>query len=115
ISLGGVRRIRSECACLPFRHTCFQFIARRSNIELFPLILTLGYNIQPMDVTEAASAMGRKSAEIRKKKWGATEFRRRLRVWGRGGREGAPGRMPPKSFSIALRGRRVGPWHLLAL
>jgi hypothetical protein len=40
-----------------------------------------------MDVNQAASLMGRKSAEARKKKWGRKEFLRRLREWGKlGGR-----------------------------
>jgi hypothetical protein len=39
------------------------------------------------DVTKAASLMGRKSAEARKKKWGKKEFARRMREWGKlGGR-----------------------------
>jgi hypothetical protein len=39
------------------------------------------------DVEKAASLMGRKSAEVRKKKWGEKEFLRRMREWGRlGGR-----------------------------
>jgi hypothetical protein len=42
------------------------------------------------DVNKAASLMGRKSAEARKKKWGNKEFERRMREWGKlGGR-------PPK-------------------
>ena len=40
-----------------------------------------------MDVNQAASLMGRKSVEARKKKWGKKGFVRRLREWGRlGGR-----------------------------
>ncbi len=39
------------------------------------------------DVNKAASLMGRKSAEARKKKWGKREFERRMREWGKlGGR-----------------------------
>ena len=39
------------------------------------------------DVSKAASLMGRKSAEARKKKWGEKEFVRRMREWGNlGGR-----------------------------
>lgn len=40
-----------------------------------------------MDVNKAASLMGRKSVEARKKKWGAKEFVRKMRKWGKlGGR-----------------------------
>jgi hypothetical protein len=39
------------------------------------------------EVNKAASLMGRKSAEARRKKWGKKEFVRRMREWGRlGGR-----------------------------
>jgi hypothetical protein len=38
-------------------------------------------------VGKAASVMGRKSAEARKKKWGKKEFVRRMQEWGKlGGR-----------------------------
>jgi hypothetical protein len=51
-------------------------------------ILTLGLLFAWMiDVSKAASAMGRHSAETRAKKWGKQEFRRRMREWGKlGGR-----------------------------
>jgi hypothetical protein len=40
-----------------------------------------------MDIIAAASMMGRKSAEVRRKKWGARKFRRQLQEWGKlGGR-----------------------------
>jgi hypothetical protein len=40
-----------------------------------------------MDIGDAASMMGRKSAQIRQKKWGKKEFIRRMREWGKlGGR-----------------------------
>jgi hypothetical protein len=40
-----------------------------------------------MDVSKAASLMGRKSAEARIKKWGKKEFVRKMREWGKcGGR-----------------------------
>ncbi len=40
-----------------------------------------------MDVSKAASLMGRKSVEARKKKWGKKEFVRKMREWGKlGGR-----------------------------
>jgi len=39
------------------------------------------------DVNRAASLMGKKSAETRKKKWGKKEFVRKMRAWGKlGGR-----------------------------
>ena len=39
------------------------------------------------EVNKAASLMGKKSAEARKKKWGKKEFARRMREWGKlGGR-----------------------------
>jgi hypothetical protein len=40
-----------------------------------------------MDTSKAASALGRRSAEVRQKKWGKREFVKRLREWGKlGGR-----------------------------
>jgi hypothetical protein len=39
------------------------------------------------DVSRAASLMGKKSAQVRTKKWGKKEFVRRMREWGKlGGR-----------------------------
>ena len=39
------------------------------------------------DINEAASALGKRSAEVRQKKWGRREFVRRMREWGKlGGR-----------------------------
>ena len=39
------------------------------------------------DVSKAASLMGRKSAESRKKRWGKKEFVRKMQEWGKlGGR-----------------------------
>jgi hypothetical protein len=38
-------------------------------------------------VSKAASAMGKRSAQARKKKWGTKEFTRKMREWGKlGGR-----------------------------
>jgi len=38
-------------------------------------------------VNEAASALGKRSAEVRQKKWGKKEFKERMREWGKlGGR-----------------------------
>jgi hypothetical protein len=46
------------------------------------------------DVNKAASLLGRKSAEARRKKWGKKEFVRRMQEWGKlGGRpKGRSGR-----------------------
>ena len=44
------------------------------------------------DVSKAASVMGRKSADARKKKWGRKEFVRKMQEWGKlGGRPNAKG------------------------
>ena len=49
------------------------------------------------DVKKAASMMGRKSAEVRKKKWGEREFLRRMREWGKlGGRPKGSGKKRSK-------------------
>lgn len=49
------------------------------------------------DVSNAASLMGRKSAESRRKKWGKKEFLRRMREWGRlGGRPKGSGKKSGK-------------------
>jgi hypothetical protein len=56
------------------------------------LNLTFGYNEIAMKrgktkVSEAASLMGRRSAESRKEQWGEAEFQRRMQEWGKlGGR-----------------------------
>ena len=34
------------------------------------------------DVNEAASALGKRSAEVRQKKWGRKEFVKKMREWG---------------------------------
>ncbi len=45
------------------------------------------------EVSHAASLLGRKSVEARKKKWGKKEFVRRLRAWGKlGGRPKGSGK-----------------------
>ncbi len=39
------------------------------------------------DVNKAASALGKRSAEVRQKKWGKKEFKKRMREYGKlGGR-----------------------------
>ena len=49
------------------------------------------------DVSKAASVMGRKSADARKKKWGKKEFARRMREWGKlGGRPKGIGKKKSK-------------------
>jgi len=43
------------------------------------------------NVSQAASVLGRRSAEVRLKKWGKDEFEHRLREWGKlGGRPAKP-------------------------
>lgn len=48
---------------------------------------------KPADASSAASLMGHRSAEARKKKWGKQEFKRRMREWGKlGGRPKGSGK-----------------------
>jgi hypothetical protein len=48
---------------------------------------------KPEDASSAASLMGRRSAEVRMKKWGKREFKRRMREWGKqGGRPKGSGK-----------------------
>ena len=50
-----------------------------------------------MNMSKAASLMGRKSVQARKKKWGKKEFVRRLREWGKlGGRPKGTGKKKSK-------------------
>jgi hypothetical protein len=45
------------------------------------------------DLSKAASALGRRSAQARAKKWGKAEFQRRMREWGKlGGRPKGSGK-----------------------
>ena len=45
------------------------------------------------DVIKAASVMGRRSAQVRAKKWGKKEFVRRMQEWGKlGGRPKGSGK-----------------------
>ena len=54
------------------------------------IILIMKKQSKP-DVNEAASALGKRSAEVRQKKWGKKEFVKKMREYGKlGGR-------PPKS------------------
>jgi len=47
----------------------------------------------PKDASDAASLMGRRSADVRKKRWGEKEFTRRMREWGKlGGRPKGSGK-----------------------
>ena len=48
-------------------------------------------------ISEAASAMGKRSAAARKKKWGAAEFTRKMQEWGKsGGRPKGSGKQTKK-------------------
>jgi hypothetical protein len=50
-----------------------------------------------MDMSKAASMMGRKSAEVRRKKWGEKKFQRKMREFGRkGGRPKGSGKKKQK-------------------
>jgi hypothetical protein len=50
------------------------------------------------EVGNAASIMGRKSAEARAKQWGKKEFARRMRQWGKlGGRPKGSGKTKKKA------------------
>jgi hypothetical protein len=55
-------------------------------------------------VNEAASLMGKRSAEARAKKWGKREFVKRMQEWGKlGGRPKGSGK---KKVAEAKKGRR---------
>jgi hypothetical protein len=55
-------------------------------------------------VNEAASLMGKRSAEARAKKWGKREFVKRMQEWGKlGGRPKGSGK---KNAAEAKKGRR---------
>jgi len=48
---------------------------------------------KPIDTSQAARALARRSVEVRREKWGEKEFKRRLREWGKlGGRPKGSGR-----------------------
>ncbi len=50
------------------------------------------------DLNKAASLLGRKSAEARKKKWGKKEFVRKMQEWGKlGGRPKGSGKAKQKA------------------
>jgi hypothetical protein len=50
-----------------------------------------------MNMSKAASMMGRKSAKVRRKKWGEKEFRHLMRKWGKkGGRPKGTGKKKRK-------------------
>ncbi len=54
------------------------------------------------DVNKAASALGKRSAEVRQKKWGKREFVKRMREYGKlGGR--------PKKNETVLKERKENP------
>jgi hypothetical protein len=53
---------------------------------------------QTKKVNEAASLLGKRSANARRKKWGAAEFDRRMREWGKlGGRPKGTGKKKTKA------------------
>jgi hypothetical protein len=62
-----------------------------------PYKLTLGYSTSMTDLNKAASLLGRKSAEARKKKWGKKEFVRKMQAWGKLG--GRPKKKQPRKES----------------
>ena len=47
------------------------------------------------EVNEAASLLGKRSAAVRKRKWGKKEFERKMREWGKLG--GRPPKVKSKS------------------
>ena len=50
------------------------------------------------EVNEAASLLGRRSAKVRRRKWGKKEFARRMREWGAlGGRPKGSGKAKVKN------------------
>jgi hypothetical protein len=50
------------------------------------------------NLNKAASLLGRKSAEARKKKWGKKEFVRKMQEWGKlGGRPNGSGKAKHKA------------------
>jgi hypothetical protein len=50
------------------------------------------------DASQAASLMGKRSAEARIKKWGKREFKRKMREWGKlGGRPKGSGKKRAES------------------
>jgi hypothetical protein len=54
-----------------------------------------------VDVNRAASALGKRSAEVRQKKWGKKEFAKRMREYGKlGGR--------PKKSKTHLKEEKYG-------
>jgi hypothetical protein len=57
------------------------------------IILTLGYYYNMTELSSAASMLGRRSAEARKRKWGKREFVAKMREWGKlGGRPKGSGK-----------------------
>jgi len=49
-------------------------------------------------INEAASLLGKRSANARRKKWGEKEFARKMRVWGKlGGRPKGTGKTKRKA------------------
>lgn len=58
-------------------------------------------------ISEAASLMGRRSAQARLKKWGKQEFARRMREWGKlGGRPKGSGKGKASKTGSSKKGER---------
>jgi hypothetical protein len=74
---------------------------KRRQRRLLLKYLTLGYNESMSTVRGAASLMGRRSVEVRIKRWGKREFIAKMRDWGKlGGR--------PKGSGTKKRLKRGG-------
>jgi hypothetical protein len=69
-------------ACATFDNNC-----RLTYPNVRFIILSVKHPKSNPDVNEAASALGKRSAEVRQKNWGKKEFQKRMREWGKlGGR-----------------------------
>jgi hypothetical protein len=68
----------------------YRSVSDNSTIEN---ILSLGYYNDMKELSSAASMMGRRSAEARRRKWGKREFVAKMREWGKlGGRPKGSGK-----------------------
>ena len=64
------------------------------------------------DVNKAASLLGRKSAEARKKKWGKKEFVRKMQEWGKlGGRPKGSGKKQRREATMSIYKRGEVYWY----
>src|SRR5436309_6369333 len=69
-------------------------------------MMTMNKQSKP-DVNEAASALGKRSAEARKNAWGKREFKKRMQEWGKlGGRPRKAKRDLTESEKILERVKR---------